>query len=111
MLFFRYEKGYIDWTEQEIEDSRNDDDTTEFLEWLVKHSDTSEFEKANLNAYCEKGEEWGNNMFDDLVNFEKRLWNREDYYEEDITLFSWVVDYIEANKKDFEKFVKEKAGE
>lgn len=33
--FFRYEKGYEDWTEQEIEDSRNDDDTTEFLEWLV----------------------------------------------------------------------------
>ena len=34
--FFRYEKGYTGWTEQEIEDSRNDDDTTEFLEWLVK---------------------------------------------------------------------------
>lgn len=34
--FFRTEKGYEDWTEQEIEDSRNDDDTTEFLEWLVK---------------------------------------------------------------------------
>lgn len=37
--FFRNEKGYSDWTEQEIEDSRNDDDTTEFLEWLVKHSE------------------------------------------------------------------------
>lgn len=37
--FFRNEKGYCDWTEQEIEDSRNDDDTTEFLEWLVKHSE------------------------------------------------------------------------
>lgn len=33
--FFREEKGYSDWTEQEIEDSRNDDDTTEFLVWLV----------------------------------------------------------------------------
>lgn len=38
--FFRNEKGYDDWTEQEIEDSRNDDDITEFLEWLVKKSDT-----------------------------------------------------------------------
>lgn len=36
--FFRNEKGYTDWTEDEIEDSRNDDDTTEFLEWLVKQS-------------------------------------------------------------------------
>ena len=37
--FFRNEKGYDDWTEQEIEDSRNDDDITEFLEWLVKHNE------------------------------------------------------------------------
>lgn len=34
--FFREEKGYEDWTEQEIEDSRNDDDTTEFIQYLVK---------------------------------------------------------------------------
>ena len=34
--FFRNEKGYSDWTEDEIEFSRNDDDTTEFMEWLVK---------------------------------------------------------------------------
>lgn len=33
--FFREEKGYSDWAEQEIEDSRNDDDTTEFMAWLV----------------------------------------------------------------------------
>ena len=33
--FFRTEKGYEDWTEDEIEFSRNDDDTTEFMVWLV----------------------------------------------------------------------------
>ena len=33
--FFRTEKGYEDWAEDEIEFSRNDDDTTEFMVWLV----------------------------------------------------------------------------
>lgn len=42
--FFRNEKGYSDWTEQEIEDSRNDDDTTEFLEWLVKELKAKELD-------------------------------------------------------------------
>ena len=40
--FFRHEKGYSDWTENEIELSRNNDDITEFLEWLVKHSESKE---------------------------------------------------------------------
>lgn len=43
--FFRYEKGYEDWTEDEIECSRNDDDATEFLGWLVK---TIESDNAKL---------------------------------------------------------------
>lgn len=38
--FFRHEKGYSDWTENEIEFSRNNDDITEFLEWLVRHSES-----------------------------------------------------------------------
>ncbi len=46
--FFRYEKGYEDWTEQEIEDSRNDDDTTEFLEWLVKRVEERNYDKSRI---------------------------------------------------------------
>lgn len=33
--FFREVKGYEDWTEDEIEASRNDDDTDEFIKWLI----------------------------------------------------------------------------
>lgn len=48
--FFRNEKGYADWTEDEIEDSRNDDDTTEFLEWLVKELKSKEIKKEKHYA-------------------------------------------------------------
>ena len=50
--FFREEKGYTDWTEQEIEDSRNDDDTTEFLGWLVNQLESAEIEDA-LSMYID----------------------------------------------------------
>lgn len=43
----------------------------------------------------------GERIFEDAVNLEKKLWNREDYGEEDITLFSNIMDYIENNKEDF----------
>ena len=33
--FFREEKGYADWTDNEIDLSRNDDDIDEFIVWLV----------------------------------------------------------------------------
>lgn len=33
--FFREEKGYADWTEDEIEYSRTDDDEVEFVLWLI----------------------------------------------------------------------------
>lgn len=33
--FFRSVKGYGDWTEQQIEDSRNQDDDEEFVKWLI----------------------------------------------------------------------------
>ena len=32
--FFREEKGYEDWTEQEIENSYNDDDIESYMLWL-----------------------------------------------------------------------------
>lgn len=33
--FFRSVKGYDDWTEQQIEESRNQDDEEEFVKWLI----------------------------------------------------------------------------
>lgn len=37
--FFRLEKGYSDWTDQQIDYSRNDDDIEKFIEWLVEELD------------------------------------------------------------------------
>ena len=34
--FFREEKGYEDWTDEEIDLSRNDDDFEQFVEWLAQ---------------------------------------------------------------------------
>lgn len=34
--FFREEKGYEDWTDEEIDISRNDDDFEQFVKWLVQ---------------------------------------------------------------------------
>lgn len=45
--FFRTEKGYEDWTEDEIELSRNDDDTTEFMVWLVNQLEAEQISKIN----------------------------------------------------------------
>ena len=50
--FFREEKGYSDWTEQEIEDSRNDDDTTEFIAWLVNQLESDDIKDA-LSMYID----------------------------------------------------------
>lgn len=33
--FFRNEKGHSDWTDEQIDLSRNDDDIEEFIKWLV----------------------------------------------------------------------------
>lgn len=48
----------------------------------------------------------GKSIYNELVKLEKKMWNREDYSEEDITLFSDAMDYIENNKKDFIEFYK-----
>lgn len=37
--FFREEKGYEDWTEQEIEYSYNDDDIKSYMLWLCNQID------------------------------------------------------------------------
>lgn len=42
--FFREEKGYDDWTEEEIDYSRTDDDIEEFMLWLVKENENLKLE-------------------------------------------------------------------
>ena len=40
--FFREEKAYSDWTDEQIDYSRNDDDIEEFIEWLVEQLEGKE---------------------------------------------------------------------
>ena len=49
----------------------------------------------------------GREIFNDLVELEKKLWNREDYSEDDITTLSDAMDFIEVHLKEFEEFFKE----
>lgn len=53
----------------------------------------------------------GEQVYSDAVDFEKRLWNREDYGEDDITLFSNIMDFVEANLKSFIAYHNEQKGE
>lgn len=50
----------------------------------------------------------GARIFDDLVTLEKKLWNREDYSEDDITTFSNAMDFIEEYLEEFKEYFKEK---
>ena len=43
--FFREKKGYEDWTEEEIDLSRNDDDIEQFINWLVEEKKRVERKK------------------------------------------------------------------
>ena len=36
MAFFRYVKGYEDWTDEQIATSMNNDDLKEYIEWVKK---------------------------------------------------------------------------
>lgn len=36
MAFFRYVKGYEDWTDEQIAISMNNDDLKEYIEWVKK---------------------------------------------------------------------------
>ena len=40
--FFREEKGYSDWTDEQIDYSRNNDDVEEFIVWLVEKLEEKE---------------------------------------------------------------------
>lgn len=51
----------------------------------------------------------GSELFADLVNLEKRVWNGEDTLEEDKTLLSNIVDYVEYNLDDFKNYCKERS--
>lgn len=44
--FFREEKGYDTWTEDEIDLSMNDDDIEQFILWLVE-----QLERGNMECY------------------------------------------------------------
>ena len=43
-------------------------------------------------------------IYKDLVALEKKMWNREDYSEEDIPLFSSVMDFITDNRTLFMEY-------
>lgn len=50
----------------------------------------------------------GKKIFNDLVTLENKLWNREDYSEDDITTFSNAMDFIEKYLEEFMEYFKEK---
>ena len=50
----------------------------------------------------------GEQVFESLVELERKMWNRESYNEEDITLLSDAMDFIEYYKKEFEEFFEAK---
>lgn len=50
----------------------------------------------------------GKEIFNDLVKLEQKLWNREDYSEDDITTFSNAMDFIEKYLEEFKEYFKEK---
>lgn len=50
----------------------------------------------------------GKKIYNELVALEKRLWNREDYGEEDITLFSNAMDFIADNLAEFTEYFDKK---
>lgn len=52
--------------------------------------------------------ETGRKIFNDLVDLEKKFWNREDYSEDDITTFSNAMDFIEEHLEEFEEYFKGK---
>lgn len=52
----------------------------------------------------------GEQTFADLIKLEHTFWNREDYTEEDIPLFSTAVDFIESHYREFLKFCELSSG-
>lgn len=52
----------------------------------------------------EKGEE----IYRNLVELEKRLWDTGEYFEDDKTLLSDAMDFIENHLQEFKEFFKDK---
>ena len=50
----------------------------------------------------------GTQIFDDLIVLEKKMWNRADYSEDDITTFSNAMDFIVEHLEEFKEYFKEK---
>lgn len=46
----------------------------------------------------------GERTFGDLVLLEHKLWDRKDYNEEDLPLFSIALDFIESHYSEFKEF-------
>lgn len=46
----------------------------------------------------------GEKTFGDLILLEHKLWDRKDYNEEDLPLFSIALDFIESHYREFGKF-------
>ena len=46
----------------------------------------------------------GEQVFADLIKLEHKFWDRKDYNEEDIPLFTIALDFIESRYREFKKF-------
>lgn len=53
----------------------------------------------------------GEQVFADLIKLEHKFWNREDYGEEDIPLFTTALDFIESQYREFKKFCELRSGD
>lgn len=43
-------------------------------------------------------------IYDEAIELENRMWNREDYSEEHITLFSNIMDFIDSDREAFNNY-------
>ena len=50
----------------------------------------------------------GELIYKDAVELEQRLWDRQETYEDDITLFSNIMDFVTEHKDEFVKYLNEK---
>lgn len=50
----------------------------------------------------------GEEIYKNAMEFERKLWCREDYQDDDVVLFSHIMDYVEKNKEDFCNYMESK---
>ena len=72
--------------------------------WLAEWAGVTERE-FNEKKLCEKGRA----LFDGLCDLESKFWDRKDYDEDDITLYSNGLEYIKDNYDDFIMWAERKA--